>query len=533
MMRTTPARLGRIAFTALALGGAPGAADGVACDASLTGTWADTGSRRVQIVEADGSVSVRVYTLDPHGRRNAISLSGTRAGDRVIATYSFLQFPAGLMIAVASCDALEARWFTAQQGGVTGDSFELRRRSNGYCGDGVVGLEEECDDGNLDDRDACTDVCLLPRCGDDVRDPREACDDGNANDRDGCSATCRRELPGAPQSCPDLSGTWRVTDDDRGFAGSWTIRHARDGTIEAVVFAPSARDLVASRVAFTGRERNGRIELVGLVRYFERELEVRFAGSALGCERLELQRVGVGDRDVAPPLYVLDRVSRSFCGDGLVDAGERCDDGNLLPGDGCSFACTLPMCGDGLVDPDEDCDPGDFVRDPTCESCTRDPAPCSDLTGTWRGGGTILLDRPRDVQGLHLSLVDDGRGGLRGAVAGDAIGLRREIWLAIEGAHAGADIRLGTSVRTTTALPSPPDGLSTVLAGSLDGCDRFAIGDAVFSRISTDVCGDGLRSAVERCDDGNTASGDGCSASCTGESPRRGDRPTVPRLGVR
>jgi cysteine-rich repeat protein len=35
-----------------------------------------------------------------------------------------------------------------------------------------------------------------------------------------------------------------------------------------------------------------------------------------------------------------------FCGDGVVDSdlGEECDDGNTVPGDGCSPACTLEIC---------------------------------------------------------------------------------------------------------------------------------------------------------------------------------------------
>jgi cysteine-rich repeat protein len=31
------------------------------------------------------------------------------------------------------------------------------------------------------------------------------------------------------------------------------------------------------------------------------------------------------------------------------------------------------------------------------------------------------------------------------------------------------------------------------------------------------VCGDGIRDAGEQCDDHNTASGDGCSATCRNE----------------
>ena len=29
------------------------------------------------------------------------------------------------------------------------------------------------------------------------------------------------------------------------------------------------------------------------------------------------------------------------CGDGVIDSGEDCDDGNTAPGDGCSGACAV------------------------------------------------------------------------------------------------------------------------------------------------------------------------------------------------
>ncbi len=29
-----------------------------------------------------------------------------------------------------------------------------------------------------------------------------------------------------------------------------------------------------------------------------------------------------------------------ICGDGILDGGEQCDDGNLIPFDGCSTLCT-------------------------------------------------------------------------------------------------------------------------------------------------------------------------------------------------
>lgn len=32
------------------------------------------------------------------------------------------------------------------------------------------------------------------------------------------------------------------------------------------------------------------------------------------------------------------------CGDGTLDSGEECDDGNRLSGDGCAFNCSKEIC---------------------------------------------------------------------------------------------------------------------------------------------------------------------------------------------
>src|SRR5436190_1039490 len=52
--------------------------------------------------------------------------------------------------------------------------------------------------------------------------------------------------------------------------------------------------------------------------------------------------------------------NEGVCGDGAVDAGEECDDGNTANGDGCESDCKLPVqngfCGDGTVDANEACD---------------------------------------------------------------------------------------------------------------------------------------------------------------------------------
>lgn len=62
------------------------------------------------------------------------------------------------------------------------------------------------------------------------------------------------------------------------------------------------------------------------------------------------------------------------CGDGMLDAGEACDDGDLnsdTASNACRLDCRLPSCGDGIVDDGELCDDGAAVGAGMCNSfCT-------------------------------------------------------------------------------------------------------------------------------------------------------------------
>ncbi|MEZ4380745.1 MAG: fibrinogen-like YCDxxxxGGGW domain-containing protein [Nannocystaceae bacterium] len=65
------------------------------------------------------------------------------------------------------------------------------------------------------------------------------------------------------------------------------------------------------------------------------------------------------------------------CGDGFVGPGEACDDGNDDDADACTNACALPSCGDGLVQPGEACDDGNDVNTDAClDTCLS--AACGD-----------------------------------------------------------------------------------------------------------------------------------------------------------
>ncbi len=83
----------------------------------------------------------------------------------------------------------------------TGSSFKLtlegfdasRSLCLPDCGDGIVGLGEECDDGENDGGyGECYPGCVLgDYCGDGVVQENEDCDDGNTLDGDECGSSCR------------------------------------------------------------------------------------------------------------------------------------------------------------------------------------------------------------------------------------------------------------------------------------------------------------------------------------------------------
>jgi len=56
------------------------------------------------------------------------------------------------------------------------------------------------------------------------------------------------------------------------------------------------------------------------------------------------------------------------CGNGVVEAGEECDDSNTVDGDGCSASCVAQKCGDGVVEGGEECDDGNTSNGDGCDA---------------------------------------------------------------------------------------------------------------------------------------------------------------------
>ncbi len=97
--------------------------------------------------------------------------------------------------------------------------------------------------------------------------------------------------------------------------------------------------------------------------------------------------------DTDPRFYVVSGVksdlSETFtmavtsCGNGALDAGEECDDGNQINTDACNNSCLPAVCGDGIVQVPETCDAGADQPNGVCFSneCNAQICACAKNSG--------------------------------------------------------------------------------------------------------------------------------------------------------
>lgn len=133
---------------------------------------------------------------------------------------------------------------------------------------------------------------------------------------------------------------------------------------------------------------------------YQERLERRFTDGTLGGS------VAVSGATVfggSPPTRQLSVFDLARCGDGAVEIGEVCDDGNLADGDGCSAACRWD-CSDGLDDDGDGLT--DFPSDPGCASAaaTTESPQCDDELDNdgdgridWDGGAASATPDPQCV----------------------------------------------------------------------------------------------------------------------------------------
>lgn len=127
--------------------------------------------------------------------------------------------------------------------------------------------------------------------------------------------------------------------------------------------------------------------------------DARGAAGPLGLMMLwmiQAAACGAGEiRQAADETAVIE--AGALCGNGAVDIGEECDDGNLDDTDECLGSCTLAYCGDGAVLRGvEQCDDGNLEASDGCsESCRL-------------ASVSVNTERPGDQRAPAVALQADG-----------------------------------------------------------------------------------------------------------------------------
>ena len=219
------------------------------------------------------------------------------------------------------------------------------------------------------------------------------------------------------------------------------------------------------------------------------------------------------------------------CGNGTLDPGESCDDGNVQSGDGCSAACRIEaswscgatgmvcvhaICGDGVMAGGEACDDGNATSG---DGCSGD---CLSIEKGWRCGVPGMPCSGLCGDGLLAGheTCDDGN-----AVNGDGCS---EVCQVEAGATCAGMPSLCTMAVCGNGVVEPGEscddgGGNGVFHGDGTGCSATCsrepkcVNDSGATTSCAAVCGNGVVESGEACDDGNQRDGDGCSSACAVE----------------
>ncbi|MBK9260485.1 MAG: DUF4215 domain-containing protein [Polyangiaceae bacterium] len=191
------------------------------------------------------------------------------------------------------------------------------------------------------------------------------------------------------------------------------------------------------------------------------------------------------------------------CGDSIVNGPEQCDDGNMLNTDACLNTCTNATCGDGYIRAGvETCDDGNMLNTDAClNTCV--PASCGD--GFVRAG----VEQCDDGNMLN---TDACLNTCSNATCGDGH-IRMGVETCDDGNTTNTDACLNTCVPASCG-----DGV--VYAG-MEQCDdgNMVNTDACLNTCTNATCGDGVvHAGMEQCDDGNMMNTDACLNTCSNAS---------------
>jgi len=360
-------------------------------------------------------------------------------------------------------------------------------------------------------------------CGDGKVTAGEDCDDGNNVSNDGCSASCKLETSGPSDVCPGvpitLTGTGAATRKGT-INGTTSTSYGQlsgscgggTGKDSVYVVTPNVTGLLTAKVT----------SAFDSVLYARRtctdaktEASCNDAPGAKGGEQIKIPVTNgqpvylvVDGYSGSSGSFSLDvEIETAFCGNGVAEAPEVCDDGNNVAGDGCAADCTFEA--GGII---KDC-PGQGVvlagvgnaprkisfagSTATHTSSTVTPTGCSGsgydavyaVTPDVDGSMTARLVASYDNATLHIRTECD--------ISATQLDCR-------EATEPLENVELTVPVKAGLPHYVVVDSSSSTYKGTY----------ALEVTVTPGQCGNKVIDGSEECDDGNAVAGDGCAANC-------------------
>src|SRR3989339_869643 len=238
-------------------------------------------------------------------------------------------------------------------------------------------------------------------------------------------------------------------------------------------------------------------------------------------------------RDLLILFFLLFNLNFIFadCGNGILESGEQCDDGNYISRDGCSYSCynetyRSSYCGDGrLFVGVEECDDKNKISgdrcSSTCKNETYDVSMCGD--------SVLFFGYEECDLGVNGIIIDGCNDDCTFATYNPSYCGDNVVFIGTENCEDGNFIA-GDSCApncTNEVYDYKVYCGDNVLFLGEEECDRGINGisgdgcydDCTNVTYNSSYCGDGVLFPInESCDDGNRISRDGCSNICKKES---------------
>ncbi|MFZ9889681.1 MAG: DUF4215 domain-containing protein, partial [Myxococcota bacterium] len=265
------------------------------------------------------------------------------------------------------------------------------------CGNGALEPGESCDDGNTSEGDGCNSTCELEdgqvcvsgascasgicdatesipqcepanTCGNSELEAGESCDDGNTSEGDGCNSTC--ELEDGQVCVSGASCASGICDTTESTPQCEPANTCGNGALEAGEGCDDGNVTNGDGCNATCKLEDGAV-----------------------CANGSSCASGICDATESP-----DRCEpANTCGNGVLETGEYCDDGNVTNGDGCNSTCKIEdgqvcasgsscasgicdatestpqcepanTCGNGALEAGEACDDGNTIAGDWCDA---------------------------------------------------------------------------------------------------------------------------------------------------------------------